>query len=455
MIGLFPSKYIHIGGDESPRTRWRECPKCQSLIRRAGLKADGRHSAEDKLQGYFNTRIEKFLSRHGRRLIGWDEIVDGGMSPDATVMSWRGTAGGIRAADEGFDVIMSPNSSLYFDYYQSANIDTEPPTIGGYIPLKKVYDTEPVPEELTPEQARHIIGVQANVWTTYMRTDTILEHMLLPRLAALAERAWSDGEKDFTDFMTRLDRLVGFYDRDGYSHFPHFYDITGSFTADYGRKAVGMTLSSLPGADIRYTLDGSEPTEESPLCTDTVWIGSPAEVRAVAVLPDGRRSEPFCEEVTFNKATMKPIRLLTAPHPKYAAAALNDGLRGKRVFTYGNWAGWQNDDMEAVIDLGRQEEIAQVAFNALLDYGSHIMDAAGAKIWVSDDGETFREVHSESYPEIPYGAVKRIFRHEANFPPALQARYVKLRVMRSAQLPDAYFDRNLRPFLFIDEIYVY
>ena len=455
VIGLFPSKYIHIGGDESPRTRWRECPECQSLIRRAGLKADARHSAEDKLQGYFNTRIEEFLARHGRRLIGWDEIVDGGMSPDATVMSWRGTAGGIRAADEGFDVIMSPNSSLYFDYYQSANIDTEPPTIGGYIPLKKVYDTEPVPEELTPEQARHIIGVQANVWTTYMRTDTILEHMLLPRLAALAERAWSDGEKDFTDFMTRLDRLVGFYDRDGYSHFPHFYDITGSFTADYGRKAVGMTLSSLPGADIRYTLDGSEPTEESPLCTDTVWIGSPAEVRAVAVLPDGRRSEPFREEVTFNKATMKPIRLLTAPHPKYAAAALNDGLRGKRVFTYGNWAGWQDDDMEAVIDLGRQEEIAQVAFNALLDYGSHIMDAAGAKIWVSYDGETFREVHSESYPEIPYGAVKRIFRHEANFSPALQARYVKLRVMRSAQLPDAYVDRNLRPFLFIDEIDVY
>ena len=168
------------------------------------------------------------------------------MSPDATVMSWRGTAGGIRAADEGFDVIMSPNSSLYFDYYQSANIDTEPPTIGGYIPLKKVYDTEPVPEELTPEQARHIIGVQANVWTTYMRTDTILEYMLLPRLAALAERAWSDGEKDFTDFMTRLDRLVGFYDRDGYSHFPHFYDITGSFTADYGRKAVGMTSRRCP-----------------------------------------------------------------------------------------------------------------------------------------------------------------------------------------------------------------
>ena len=449
VIGLFPSEYIHIGGDEASKQGWRTCPKCAARMRKEGLKD------VDELQSYMIRRIETFLNAKGRRLLGWDEILEGGLAPDATVMSWRGTAGGIRAADEGFDVIMSPNSSFYFDYYQSANIDTEPPTIGGYIPLKKVYDTEPVPEELTPEQARHIIGVQANVWATYMRTDTILEHMLLPRLAALAERAWSDGEKDFTDFMTRLDRLVGFYDRDGYSHFPHFYDITGSFTADYGRKAVGMTLSSLPGADIRYTLDGSEPTEESPLCTDTVWIGSPAEVRAVAVLPDGRRSEPFCEEVTFNKATMKPIRLLTAPHPKYAAAALNDGLRGKRVFTFGNWAGWQDDDMEAVIDLGRQEEIAQVAFNALLDYGSHIMDAAGAKIWVSDDGETFREVHSESYPEIPYGAVKRIFRHEANFSPALQARYVKLRVMCSAQLPDAYFDRNLRPFLFIDEIYVY
>ena len=339
VIGLFPSKYIHIGGDESPRTRWRECPKCQSLIRRAGIGVD-----------------------------------------------------------------LDP-----------------PPLIVGQVPVE---DVEVVQRRQIDDPLHLFDGIE--------RAPYVEHHAPVAQI-----------------------RLVGFYDRDGYSHFPHFYDITGSFTADYGRKAVGMTLSSLPGADIRYTLDGSEPTEESPLCTDTVWIGSPAEVRAVAVLPDGRRSEPFREEVTFNKATMKPIRLLTAPHPKYAAAALNDGLRGKRVFTYGNWAGWQDDDMEAVIDLGRQEEIAQVAFNALLDYGSHIMDAAGAKIWVSDDGETFREVHSESYPEIPYGAVKRIFRHEANFSPALQARYVKLRVMRSAQLPDAYFDRNLRPFLFIDEIYVY
>ena len=350
---------------------------------------------------------------------------------------------------------MSPNSSLYFDYYQSSNIDTEPPTIGGYVPLKKVYDMTPVPDELTPEQARHIIGVQANVWTTYMRTEAILERMLLPRMAALSEVAWSDKAKDFAGFMTRLDRLTEFYDRDGYSRFPYYYDIGGTFVTDYDRKAVGMTLASLPGATIHYTLDGSEPSERSSLYTDTVWIGSPASIRAVALLPDGRRSEPFGEEVTFNKATMKPLRLLTATHPKYAAASLNDGLRGKRVFTYGNWTGYQDEDMEAVLDLGQAEDISQVAFNALLDYGSHIMDAAGATIWISDDGITFREVHSERYPDVPYGAVKRIFRHAADFTPALRARYVKLRVMRSTRLPEAYFDSSSRPYLFIDEIYVY
>ncbi|WP_295938692.1 family 20 glycosylhydrolase [uncultured Alistipes sp.] len=455
VIELFPSEYIHIGGDESPRTRWQHCPKCQALIRKAGLKSDAAHSAEDKLQGYFNTRIEEFLSRHHRRLIGWDEIVDGGMSPNATVMSWRGTAGGIKAANQGFNVIMSPNSSLYLDYYQSANIDTEPPTIGGYVPLKKTYDFEPVPDELSPAQARHIIGAQANVWSTYMRTEAILEHMMLPRLAALSEIAWSNKEKNFENFMTRLDRLTAFYERDNYNYFPYYYDITGSFVADYQRKAAGMSLTSLPGANIYYTLDGSEPTDKSLLYTDTVWIGKPASIRAVAILPEGRRSEPFREEVTFNKATMKPIKLLTTPHPKYGSAALNDGLRGKRVFTYGHWTGFEQEDMEAVIDLEQPTEISQVAFNALLDYGSHIMDASSARIWVSDDGKNFREVYHETYPDIPYGAVKRIINHKADFSPALTARYVKLGVARSRQLPEAFFDSHLQPFLFIDEIYVF
>lgn len=455
VIELFPAEYIHIGGDESPRNRWRQCPKCQALIRREGLRNDMRHSAEDKLQGYFNTHIETFLAQHGRRPIGWDEIVDGGLSPNATVMSWRGTEGGIRASKLGYNVIMSPNSSLYLDYYQTSNIDEGSASIGGYVPLKKVYDTPPVPEELAPEEARRILGVQANVWSTYMRESATMEEMLLPRLAALSEIAWSNSAKNFNHFMGRLDRLIPFYERDSFRFFPYLYDVKGEFVADHSRKSVGMTLASLPEADIYFTLDGSKPSEHAMRYTDTVWISTTASIRAIAIMPDGRQSEPFREQVAFNKATMKPLRLLTRPHPKFAAASLNDGLRGKRVFTHGNWTGWYDADLEAILDLEKREEISQIAFNTLLDFGSHIMDAAGARIEISDDGEHFRQVYTMNYPAAPYGAVKRICRHEADFSPALKARYIKLHIQRSEHLPEAFFDRNLQPYLFVDEIYVY
>ncbi len=200
VMELFPGELIHIGGDEAPKVRWEESELVQRLKEREGL-AD-----EDEVQSWFIRRIERFLNANGRRLIGWDEILDGGLAPNATVMSWRGTVGGVEAARQGHDVVMTPNSHLYFDYYQSEDQESEPFAIGGFLPLDTVYAYEPVPEELTPAEATHVLGAQANVWTEYMKTWDHVEYMVFPRLFALSEVVWSArARRDFGHFTARLD----------------------------------------------------------------------------------------------------------------------------------------------------------------------------------------------------------------------------------------------------------
>lgn len=215
VMDLFPSKYIHIGGDEAPKARWKECPTCQATIKREGLKD------EHELQSYFIQRIEKFLNSHGRSIIGWDEILEGGLAPNATVMSWRGTDGGIAAARQKHDAIMTPGSHCYFDHYQ-ANSETEPLAIGGFTTLEKVYSYNPVPDTLTKDEASHILGAQGNVWTEYMETPEYVEYMVLPRMAALSEVNWS-GEKDWELFKKRIKEHFIMYDRLGYNYCDHPY----------------------------------------------------------------------------------------------------------------------------------------------------------------------------------------------------------------------------------------
>lgn len=225
VMELFPSRYIHIGGDECPKARWEKCPRCQAKIRELGLKGDRTHSAEQQLQSYVTARIGEFLHRHGREFIGWDEILEGGLAPGATVMSWRGVQGGYAAARLGHDAIMTPTEYLYFDYYQSKDTEREPLAIGGYVPLEKVYSLEPVHAGMTPEEARHIIGVQANLWTEYIAEGSHVEYMVLPRMDALCEVQWtSAGEKDYPDFLARLQRMARLYDRYGYNYARHAID---------------------------------------------------------------------------------------------------------------------------------------------------------------------------------------------------------------------------------------
>lgn len=278
VMDIFPGKYIHIGGDEAPKDRWEECPDCQARIREEGLKD------EHELQSYFITRIEKFLNKHDRQIIGWDEILEGGLAPGATVMSWRGEAGGIKAAKMGHNVIMTPNSHLYFDYYQ-ADPENEPLAIGGYIPLKKVYSYNPIPDELSKEEAKHILGAQGNLWTEYIKTPDKVEYMVYPRAVALSEVVWTPrAKKDYNDFLRRLEKH---YKRLDLLDVNYFYEVPKPSTnidkAGFLESTEIKLSTPLPDSEIRYTLDGSEPTKESQLYTNPVKVTETGELKAITV----------------------------------------------------------------------------------------------------------------------------------------------------------------------------
>lgn len=456
IIEIFPSKYVHIGGDEAPRTRWEKCPKCQARIKTEGLKADKNHTAEDRLQSYCMTRIEEFLNSKGRQIIGWDEILEGDVAPNATVMSWRGMEGGIKAAQLGHDVIMTPTSFCYFDYYQTADTKDEPLGIGGYVPIEKVYSLEPVPAVLTEEQSKHILGAQANLWTEYIHSSEHVEYMVLPRMAALAEVQWTQPEKkDFKDFTKRLARLMKFYQRDGFNYAKHVFDLKVDFTPDVTKKAVVVTLSTIDDAPIYYTLDGTEPTTASLKYTEPVSITETADFQAVVIRPEGK-SKVVNKKISFNKATYCPIELTFQPSEKYkfgGAITLVDGMKGNDSYATGAWLGFVGGDVEAIIDLGRETEIKQVATNAIVDMSAWIMGSTGLVVSISDDNKEFREVAAKDIPAETNIDKKGVENYEITFDP-VKARYVKVVIKRSPALPKGHAGEGKAAYMFIDEIEV-
>lgn len=456
IIEIFPSKYVHIGGDEAPRTRWEKCPKCQARIKTEGLKADKNHTAEDRLQSYCMTRIEEFLNSKGRQIIGWDEILEGDVAPNATVMSWRGMEGGIKAAQLGHDVIMTPTSFCYFDYYQTADPKDEPLGIGGYVPIEKVYSLEPVPAVLTEEQSKHILGAQANLWTEYIHSSEHVEYMVLPRMAALAEVQWTQPEKkDFKDFTKRLARLMKFYQRDGFNYAKHVFDLKVDFTPDVTKKAVVVTLSTIDDAPIYYTLDGTEPTTASLKYTEPVSITETADFQAVVIRPEGK-SKVVNKKISFNKATYCPIELTFQPSEKYkfgGAITLVDGMKGNDSYATGAWLGFVGGNVEAIIDLGQESEIKQVATNAIVDMSAWIMGSTGLVVSISDDNKEFREVAAKDIPAETNIDKKGVENYEITFDP-VKARYVKVVIKRSPALPKGHAGEGKAAYMFIDEIEV-
>ncbi len=456
VIEIFPSEYIHIGGDECPKDQWKICPKCQARIKKLGLKGDDKHSAEMYLQSFVISHAEKFLNSKGRQIIGWDEILEGGLAPNATVHSWRGVAGGIEAAKQGHNCIMSPNSHLYFDYYQTKYVDDEPLCIGGYVPVEKVYEYEPVDSSLTAEEAKYIIGVQANLWTEYIPDFQRVEYMELPRMAALCEVQWCKPEnKNYEDFKKRLLPLIDLYDIKEYNYAKHLFEVVADFSTDTEKNAVMINLTTIDNIPIYYTIDGSEPTTESAQYTEPIAIKEACTFKAKGIGAD-RETKVFVENIYFNKATAHPITLLQPTNQYYhfdGPLTLVDGLIGSPNYRTGRWLGFSENDFEAVVDLGTAEEVSSVTVNTSVNKEDWVFGARGVVVSVSNDGKEYKEVAKENYPQMKKEDADKIYTHKLNFTP-VKAQYVKVRVLVEASMPKWHGAADKRSFLFVDELIV-
>ena len=314
---MFPSEYFHIGGDECPKISWKACPLCQKRIQAEGLKATKEHSAEERLQSYFVQRMEKYLAeKHGKKIIGWDEILEGGLAPSATVMSWRGEEGGIAAANMGHDVIMTPGSAgMYLDQYQG-DAKIEPVTIGGYATIEKVYNYNPVPDTLvTTGKAQHIKGVQCNNWSEYMYNTDLMEYRMYPRMLALSEIGWSPlNRKDYKDFERRLDNALVRLDAHNINyHIPQPEQPNGSSNFVAFTDKVSLEFKTTRPIKMVYTIDGTEPTAESTVYSAPIEFTESGILKIRSVLPSGKMSKT--RTITVEKQALAPAKEVAKTTP--------------------------------------------------------------------------------------------------------------------------------------------
>lgn len=454
IVEIFPSEYIHVGGDECPKVKWSTCPKCQARIKALGLKSDNKHTKEERLQSYVIHEAEEFLNSKGRKMIGWDETLEGGLAPNATVMSWRGEAGGIEAAKQHHDVVMTPNTYLYFDYYQSKDTETEPMAIGGYLPIERVYSYEPMPKSLSPEEQKYIVGVQANLWTEYIPDFKQVQYMVLPRMAALCESQWCAPEKkNYEAFLQRVSRLVNIYAKNGWNYATHIFDVMLDLKPNTETGTLDAVARTIDNAPIYYTLDGSEPTTASEKYTDVIKIDKPCTLRTVAIRPSGS-SKITKDEISFSKSSMKPITMLQPINKQYefsGATVLVDGMTGNMNYKTGRWIAFYTNDLEAVIDLKEATEISSMTLHTCVEKGDWIFDTRGITVSVSDDNQTFKEVASEAYPAMKESDPNQIYTHELKFDP-VKTRYVKVKALSEQKIPSWHGGKGNPGFLFVDEI---
>lgn len=451
---IFPSEYIHIGGDECPKVRWEKCPKCQERIKSLGLKSDAKHTKEQRLQSYMIQEAAKYLKEKGKRIIGWTEILEGGLVPDATLMSWIGESGGIEAAHQHHDVIMTPNTYLYFDYYQSKKVEDEPLAIGGYLPIEKTYNYEPMPKELTKEEQQYIKGVQANLWTEYIPVFSQVQYMVLPRLGAAAEVQWTDpSKKDYKDFLRRVPHLVAVYDCYGWNYATHVYDVNVDMKADTVNHVLNVQLSTMADDPIYYTLDGQDPTEKSLKYTKPFTIDQSVVLKTMAVHPD-RTSKISVDTIRFNKATLKPVVLLQPNESRFSPdgpVVLIDGRNGNHSFDTGAWLTVAGNDLEAVINMQAETILSSASVHVYVRKDAWLFDARGFSVSVSSDNKNYKEVASQEYKQMQESDSDGIIEHELSFDPC-KATYVKIKVISEKSMPDWHWDAGKAPFLLVDEI---
>ncbi|WP_298550086.1 family 20 glycosylhydrolase [uncultured Algibacter sp.] len=450
VLVLFPSEYIHIGGDETPKVRWENCEHCQKRIADEGLKN------VHELQNYFISRMEKYLNTKGRQIIGWDEILEGGLAPNATVMSWRGRSGAVEAAKSGHNVVLTPTSNCYFDYYQSDNED-EPLAIGGYLPLEKVYHYNPIPEELTSEEAKYVMGAQGNLWTEYIPTEAKVEYMVFPRMVAMSEVVWSEPtQKDYNDFTKRLEQFNKRLTALNINYANHLYDIEGNMIVENGNAYYNLE-TLMKDKIIRFTLDESIPNINSEVYTTKIPIEKSKTIKAVVFDAKTQLGKPFEQYINFHKALGAKITLDKTPHKAYAgsgAEGLINGISGSNS-RYGDkeWLGFEGEDLEIIIKLNKETEINTISTRFYEGKGQWIYKPKRIQFQLFDTNGNALTEAAPIYFQNNNSTSKNTFKAAIAFK-ALKAKTIKINVESFGLIPKGKQGAGHKAWTFIDEIFV-
>jgi len=445
IIPLFPSPYIHIGGDECPKKQWKESDLAQSVMRREGLKN------EDELQSYFIRRMEGFLKTKGKKLIGWDEILEGGLAPDATVMSWRGIKGGIEAAHQGHDVIMSPNTFCYLDYYQS-DAPGEPLAIGGKLTVEKVYSFDPIPDELPAETHKHILGGQGNIWTEYIATLPKLRYMAYSRMLALSEVLWTPmAKKAFLPFALRLNKHIDFWKTKNIEFANHLFEVKPALNTKNEGLEVSLT-PLVPWGEIRYTLDGTLPKNTSPVYTLPILLSQKTMLTAQSFLQGESKGSPVSVDFMPHAGLEAKILAVTPPSRTYKGAGergLINGISGKKSqFNDGEWQGiTPGENFSLKLSWSAKQSIKGVQFQLYHDPESWIYLPSGATLFSSEDGITFQKACETAISENKDTKVL-----EVEIPCKLKTKYIELKIPATGIIPSSRPGAGNQGWLFLDEV---
>lgn len=444
VMTLFPSQYIHIGGDECPKTRWKECAHCQELIKKNNLKD------EHGLQSYFIHRIEKYVNSKGRKIIGWDEILEGGLAPNAAVMSWTGVNGGIEAAKSKHFAVMTPGSFCYFDHYQG-DPQSEPNAFGGFTPLDKVYSYNPIPSELNAKEAKYILGVQANLWTEYILDFKQVQYMIFPRLMALSEVGWGTSDpKKYKEFEGRVMNQFNVLDKMNVNYAKSIYNVLGKVISNNSNGIAYELSTSQNSSGIRYTLDGTDPTATSQTYQNPILVSKSMTIKSAYFESGQIKSAISSQQFTISKTTGKTITLEEQPSENYSfggAFTLIDGIIGNQKQLGKTWLGFQGKDVVATIDFGNKTQFSEVSFNTLENKGSWIHLAKSAQIFVSDDNKNFKLIKEIGKDEIQNskGKIKLNIGNQ-------NSKYIKIKIENAGIIPAGNPGADSKAWLFVDEI---
>ena len=438
VMDIFPSTFIHIGGDEVGKADWKKCPKCQALKNKASLKD------ENELQSYFVKRIEKFLNQHQRNLLGWDEIIEGGLSPNATVMSWRGDKGAITAATQKHEVVMTPGVT-YFDAYQS-NPETQPLAIGGYLPIKRVYNFEPIPAGLNKESEKYIIGTQGNLWSEYLPTTYQVEYMAYPRAIALAEVAWTQKDKkNYDDFTDRLQHQYLLLQRLHVNYYRPSTFVEIVATPDYTiQKNLIQFNTEMYHPEIRYTLDGSEPNLLSSKYEQPFLVEGTTNIKARVVTERNTLSAVAQFTANYHKAIGKKVTYNTRWSESYPAqklATLTNGIVGSITYGDGQWLGYTNN-LDITLDMDSVTMLHNLGLRFMQQTGPGVYMPGFVSVSLSQDGDFYSEP-IRVMNDISTKDSKLIFKSFDFDLKGQPARYIRIKAFNEQ-----------RGFLFVDEVIV-